>query len=101
VRGVGLVDGQAVTDQDIGQPLHALAGEVHPAGDLGHRRRLVLDRLQDQPAGQRLAGRPGQRLPGGGEVPDEPDHLHDEIGQGVPGRRAVRGPIIDNMLSSW
>jgi hypothetical protein len=101
VRGIGLVDGQAVAHQDVGQALHPLAGKVHPPGDLGHRRRLVLDRLQDQPAGQRLAGRPGQRLPGDGEVPDEPDHLHEEIGQGVPGRRALRGPIIDNMLSSW
>jgi hypothetical protein len=99
VRGVRLVDRQAVAHQQVGQTLDALAGEVPLAGDLGHRRRLVLDRLQDQPSGQGLAGRLGQRLPGGGEVPDEPDHLHDQVGHGVPGRRPHRRAVIDNMLS--
>ena len=80
VRGVGLVDRQAArarTSASRCTPWRARC--IRRA--IRHRGRLVLDRSGDQPAGQRLAGRFGQRLPGDGEAADEPDHLHDEIGQ--------------------
>ena len=75
VGGIVLVDRKAVPHQDVRQALHALAGEVHGARDLGHRRRCGVDRLEHQPARQRLARWLGQRLPGNGEQPDELDDL--------------------------
>jgi len=44
-----LVDGQAVAYQEVGQSLHALAGEVQCPRDLGDRRGRVLDHLENQP----------------------------------------------------
>jgi hypothetical protein len=101
VAGIGLLDGQAVADQEVGQALHALPGQVQSAGNLRHRGGFVLDRFQDQPARQGLASGLGQRLPNGGEAPGEPDDLAEEGGEGIPGGRS-RGRLdiaIDNMLS--
>jgi hypothetical protein len=47
VGGIVLVGRQAVAYQEVGQALHALSGQVQAAGDLGHRRGLVLDGLED------------------------------------------------------
>src|SRR6266540_2815909 len=103
VGGVLLVGRVAVPHQHVRHALHALPGQAQPSGDLRHRRRRLLDRLEHQPARERLAGGPGERLPGGGEVPDEPDDLHDHGGEGIPrwhpGRRV--GRRVDSMLSFW
>ena len=69
MAGIGLVDGQAVADQEVGQALHALPGQVQSAGNLRHRGGFVLDRFQDQPArqvGVDLASSAGSRLTSSG-----------------------------------
>jgi hypothetical protein len=84
VGRVVVIGGQAIADEQVGQALHALAGQVQGAGHLRHRRRLILHRFENQPARQRLAGRLGQRLPGGGEAAGEPDDLAEDRGEGIP-----------------
>jgi hypothetical protein len=110
---------QPVAREQVRHTLDALPREGHRPGDLRHRGRALLHRLEDEPARQRLARRSGQPLPLGAEEPDELGDLADQGGEGVPGRRPRHAPFVrrggriglrhrrrfpralDNILSFW
>jgi len=62
VRRVVAVLGQAALDQDVGDPLDALPGQAHLAGDAGHGQRRPEHRPEYLPPRRGQPGRAGQFL---------------------------------------
>ena len=96
---------KAVALEQVGNPLHGLAGDPPPPGDLGDvdgwssTASRITQRARVWPCA-------GQRLAGGGEDAARPSDLEDKVGEGVAGRGPdgvasahVYGLQIDNMLS--
>jgi hypothetical protein len=77
---------ESIPHEQIRQALHALSSKPQPTRDLRHRGRGVLDCFENQPASKSLARRLCQLISSGGEMPDEPDDLVDEYGEGIPRR---------------
>src|SRR5215217_8139304 len=103
VIGVVLIRGEALVRQQVGHPLHALAGEPPGPGDLRHRQGGRLDRRQHPPPRARLAGGLGHRVAGRGEQPVQPEDVDHELTHGVAGLgpfRPAPGVRLDSILSS-
>jgi hypothetical protein len=100
VGRVGRVDSQSIAFQEIRHSLHGLPGDATPTCDLGDCRGLIIDGVQDDPAGERLIGQFGERLASSCEEGAQPGDLEDQLGEGIPGGRARRPySRIDIMLS--
>jgi taurine---2-oxoglutarate transaminase len=93
VGGVGPVLGEPVVDQQVGDPLHALPGDPHRAGDAGHRQRVAEDRAEHLPPGGGEPGGAGQLLRDGEELAVEPEDPEGAAAQQLlaPQRVPVRG----------
>jgi hypothetical protein len=101
VRGVVVERGQPLVGEDVGNPLHALAGETQPARDFGYGSGLILHRGKDLPASARLSERPGKVVPRRREESSNSQYEDGEPAEGLRGRRTGRRSlvIVDSMLS--
>ena len=95
---VRLVRGVALVDEQVGEALDALARLTHLPGDVGDGGRVILDRFEHEPAGERLTAGLGEHLTGDAEPVVEREHLHQEVSERPPSRRPC-GFHIDNILS--
>jgi hypothetical protein len=97
---VRLIHRQAIALEEIRDARDRLAGDAPPPGDLGDRRWLLPDGIEDDPTGRCLVGGLGQGLPRRGEDAAQPGHSEDKLGERLACRRPI-GPyrLIDNMMS--
>ena len=102
----GIVDipDEPVGLEKIGDPLDALPRQPERSRRLGDGVIPVLDHREDLPAGARLPGRPGQRVPGGRQQPVQAEDPDDQAAEGLARRRSADGAVvvdtIDRILSS-
>jgi hypothetical protein len=102
----GIVDvpDEPVGLEQIGDPLDALPRQPEGPRRLGDGVIPLLDHREDLPAGARLPGRPGQRVPGGRQQPIQAEDPDDQAAEGLARRRSADGAVaidaIDRNLSS-
>jgi hypothetical protein len=96
VRGVGPVFGETARHEQVGDALHGLPGQAHPAPDGGHAARLVQHAAEHLPPRGREPALRGELLGGLQQPAVEAEGGDDEVGQ-QPRRLAVRrglGPAL-------
>jgi hypothetical protein len=91
VGRVRVVLGQAPVDEEIGDALHALPGDAHDPGDLGHGERFVQHGAQDLPPGGGEADRAGELLGHRQHLPVQAEDRQRHTAQQLLGRRVGSG----------
>ena len=94
---IRLVGYEAVTLEQIGDALDALPGKAQTSRDLGDRLRLVLERLEHEPARERLSFGLRERLARLREELREADDLDEDVGD--RGAGWCPPPRFDSILS--
>ncbi len=79
--------------EQVGDALDVLPREPEAPRNLGDRLRTILERLEYEPAGERLPLGLRERLPGLREELGEADGLDEQARESGAGRR-VRSPIV-------
>ena len=101
----GIVDvaDEPVGLEQIGGPLDALPRQPERSRRLGDGVVPLLDHREDLPAGARLPGRPGQRVPGSRQQTVEAEDPDDQAAEGLARGRSAGGAVvidqIDRILS--